>query len=171
MAYVKHGHYVMVVLHVGGSKAFDIKLVLLRKPRTGKTRFVAGSILPNEEPYDDDVRELLQETRLTWSLDYLTLLRDAPVRVALHEGQRHFVYIFSASFPIPCVTANIRTAELEQFVFAQSTIDPDGSYVVPTTIDIDGFSLTPAKQGLLPKLKRKSELLHFGYVTLWETFR
>jgi hypothetical protein len=26
MAYVGHGNYVVVVLHVGGSKAYDIKL-------------------------------------------------------------------------------------------------------------------------------------------------
>jgi hypothetical protein len=61
---------------------------------------------------------------------------------------------------------------LEQAVTAQSTINPDGSYVVPDTLDIiGGLSLTPAKMGLLPAVKHKSELLHFGYVTQWETFR
>jgi hypothetical protein len=71
------------------------------------------------------------------------------------------------------VRANLRTrAKLEHVVTAQSTNNPDGSYVVPTTIDIDGLSLTPAKHGLLPTLKRKLELLHFGYVTQqWDTFR
>jgi hypothetical protein len=74
-------------------------------------------------------------------------LSDAPVRVALPEGQRRLVYVFSASIPIPYVTAHLRTppAQLEQGVPAQSTINPDGSYVVPATIDIDGLSLTPAK--------------------------
>jgi hypothetical protein len=38
-------------------------------------------------------------------------------------------------------------------------------------MDIDGLTLTPAKTGLLPALKRKYELLHFGFVTQWETFR
>jgi hypothetical protein len=56
-------------------------------------------------------------------------------------------------------------------VTAQSTINPDGSYVVPETIDIGGLNLTPAKTGLLPAMKHKSEFLHFGYVTQWETFR
>jgi ADP-ribose pyrophosphatase YjhB (NUDIX family) len=131
-----------------------------------------ASILPNEEPVDDVVRELLEEDGLTLSLDDLTLLSDAPVHVALHEGQRHLVSVFSASFPIPCVTANLRThAKLEHVVTAQSTINLDGSYVVPTTIDIDGLSLTLAKQGLLTTLRRQFELLHFGYVTQWETFR
>jgi hypothetical protein len=39
---------VVVVLHVGGSKASNIKHVLRREPRTAKTWFPAGSILPNE---------------------------------------------------------------------------------------------------------------------------
>jgi hypothetical protein len=39
------------------------------------------------------------------------------------------------------------------------------------TLDIGGLNLTPAKTGLLPAVKHKSELLHFGYVTQWETFR
>jgi hypothetical protein len=56
-------------------------------------------------------------------------------------------------------------------VTTQSTINPDGSYVVPETIDVGGMNLTPAKTGLLPDMKYKSELLHFGNVTQWETFR
>jgi hypothetical protein len=62
-------------------------------------------------------------------------------------------------------------AHLEQAVTAQSTINPDGSYVVPETLDIGDLNLTPAKTGLLPSMKHKSELLHFGYVTQRETFR
>jgi hypothetical protein len=63
------------------------------------------------------------------------------------------------------VTTNLRTrAKLEHVVTAQSTINSDGSYVVPTAIVIDVLSLTPAKQGLLPPLKCKLELLHFGDV-------
>jgi hypothetical protein len=101
------------------------------------------------------------------------LLSDAPVCVALLERQRQDVYVFSASVPIPYVTVNLRTsANFEQVVIAQSTVNPDGSYVVPATIDIDGLSLTPVKHGLLPTMKRNFELLHFGYVmTQWETFR
>jgi 8-oxo-dGTP pyrophosphatase MutT (NUDIX family) len=172
MAYVGPGHYVVVALHVGGSKALNIKLVLQRKLRTRRTWFLAGWILPNEELVDAVVRKLLEETGLTLSHDDLTLLSDAPVRVALHEGQRRLVYVFSAYVPIPYVTTNIRTpAKLEHVVVAQSTINPDGSYVVPATIYIDGLCLTPAKQGLLPTLRRKFELIHFGCVTQWEIFR
>jgi hypothetical protein len=50
-------------------------------------------------------------------------------------------------------------------------MNPDGSYVVPETLDIGGLNLTPAKMGLLHAMKHKSELLHFGYVTQWEFFR
>jgi hypothetical protein len=49
-------------------------------------------------------------------------------------------------------------------------INPYGSYIVPETIDIGGFPLKPVKDGLLPNLMHKHELLHFGYVTQWETF-
>jgi hypothetical protein len=56
MAYVVSGHYVVVVLHVGGSKASDMKRVLQREPRASKSWFPAGSILHNEEPVDAVVR-------------------------------------------------------------------------------------------------------------------
>jgi 8-oxo-dGTP pyrophosphatase MutT (NUDIX family) len=145
--------------------------VLQREPRTGKTWFPAGSVTPNEEPLDAVVRELHGETGLTLTPDDLTLLKDAHVRVALPEAQQ-LVYVYSASVPDPFVTRHLRTpAQLEQFVTAQSTINPDGSYVVPETLDIGGLNLTPAKTGLLHVVKHKSKLLHFGYVTQWEIFR
>jgi hypothetical protein len=62
VGYVGRGNYVVVVLHVGGSKAFDIEHVLKREPRTGKTWFPADSILHNEEhvdvPFDNCSRKL-----------------------------------------------------------------------------------------------------------------
>jgi 8-oxo-dGTP pyrophosphatase MutT (NUDIX family) len=171
MASVGPGRYVVVVIHVGGTKLSNVKLVLQREPRTGKTGFPAGSVATNEEPVDAAVRELHEETGLTLTPDDLTLLSDAPVRVALPEGQQN-VYVNSASVPVSFATSHLRTpAQLEQVVTAQSTINPDGSYVVPETIDIVGLNLTPAQAGLLLAVKYKSELLHFGYVTQWETFR
>jgi 8-oxo-dGTP pyrophosphatase MutT (NUDIX family) len=115
--------------------------------------------LPNEVHVDVVVRELLEENGLTLTIDDLTMLSDAPVRVALPEGQRQLVYIFSAaSLPVPYVTANLRThTKLEDVDTAQSTINPYGSYVVPQKIDIDGLSLTPSKHGLLPASKHKFE--------------
>jgi hypothetical protein len=58
MASLGHGNYVVVALYVGGSKASDLNLVLWREPRTGRTWFSSGSILPNEEHVDGAVREL-----------------------------------------------------------------------------------------------------------------
>jgi ADP-ribose pyrophosphatase YjhB (NUDIX family) len=117
------------------------------------------------------VRELHEETGLTLTPDDLTLLSDAPVRVALPDGQQ-LVYVYSAYVPVLIATSHLRTpTQLEQAVTAQSTINPDGSYVVPETPNIDGLNLTPTQTGLLPAVKHKSELLHFGYVTQWETFR
>jgi ADP-ribose pyrophosphatase YjhB (NUDIX family) len=170
MAFVGPGRYVAVVLHVGGTKLSDVKLVLQRKPRTGKTWLPAGSVTTNEEPVDAAVRELHEETRLILTPDDLTLLSDTLVRVALPVGQQ-LVYVYSASVPVPYLTTHLRTlAQLDQAVTAHSTINPDGSYVVPETIDVCGLNLTPVKTGLLPAMKHQSELLHFDYVTQWETF-
>jgi 8-oxo-dGTP pyrophosphatase MutT (NUDIX family) len=172
MASIGYGHYVVVVLHFGGSVASNIKFVLHREPRTCEIWFLVGSVFPNEEHVDAVVHELHEETGLVLTLDDFTVLSDALVRVALPKGQRQLVYVFSASLHVRFVTAYLRThAQLEHVVIAQSTINPDGSYVVPATIDIDGLSLTPAKHGLLPAVKRKYELLHFDYATQWETFR
>jgi 8-oxo-dGTP pyrophosphatase MutT (NUDIX family) len=100
MASVGPGRYVVVVLHVGGTKLSDVKLVLQREPRTGKTWFPAGSVTANEEPVDAAVRELHEETGLILTPDDLTLLRGAHVRVALPEGQQ-LVYVYSASIHVP----------------------------------------------------------------------
>ena len=149
MAYVGPGHYVVVVIHVGGTKLSNVKLVLQREPRTGKTWFPAGSLEANEEPIDAAIRELHEETGQTLTPDDLTLLSDAPVRVALPEGHQ-IVYVYSAYVPVSFATSHLRTpAQLEQVVTALSTINPDGSYVVPETIDIGGLNLTPAQTGLL----------------------
>jgi ADP-ribose pyrophosphatase YjhB (NUDIX family) len=138
--------------------------VLQREPRSGKTWFPAGSVAANEEHVDAAVRELHEETGLILTPDDLTLLSDAHVRVALPVGQQ-LVYVYSAYVLVPYVTTHLRThAQLEEAVTAQSTINPDGSYVVPETIDVGSLNLTPA-------MKHKSDLLHFGYVTQWETFR
>jgi ADP-ribose pyrophosphatase YjhB (NUDIX family) len=128
-------------------------------------------VAANEEHVDAVVRELHEETGLTLTPDDLTLLSDAHVRVALPDGQQ-LVFVYSAYVPVLFATSHLRTpAQVEQAVTAQSTINPDGTYVVPETINIDGLNLTPAQTGLLPAVKHKSELLHFGYVTQWETFR
>jgi 8-oxo-dGTP pyrophosphatase MutT (NUDIX family) len=74
MASLGPRNYVQVVLLVGGSKAYDIKLVLQREPRTGKTWFLDGSILPNEEHVDAVVRELIEETGPSPIADNFTML-------------------------------------------------------------------------------------------------
>jgi hypothetical protein len=52
---------------------------------------------------------------------------------------------------------HLRTpAQLEHVVTTQSTINPDGSYVFPETLDVNGLNLTPAKTGLLHAMKYKS---------------
>jgi 8-oxo-dGTP pyrophosphatase MutT (NUDIX family) len=86
MAYVGLRNYVVVVLHVGSFKASYTKIVLHREPRTCKTWFLAGSILPKEEHVEAIIRELLEETSLTLTPDELTLLCNNAVRVLLRGG-------------------------------------------------------------------------------------
>jgi 8-oxo-dGTP pyrophosphatase MutT (NUDIX family) len=118
MAFVGPGRYVVVILHVGGTKLSDVKLVLQREPRTGKTWFPGGSVTTNEEHVDAAVRELYEETGLILTPDDLTLLSDAPVRVALHVGQQ-LVNVYPASALVPYVTTHLRTpAQLEQAMTA-----------------------------------------------------
>jgi hypothetical protein len=173
MASLGHSNYVVILLTIGGSKAYDIKLVLEREPRIGETWLLIGPILPNEEPIDVVVHELHEETSLTLTLDDLTLLSNNPVRVSLPEAKYQIVYVFSLSAPVPFISANIRShAKLMQDVTTtQWTINPYGNYIVQATIDIDGVSLTPTRAGRLPCVIRRFELLHFGYEAQRETFR
>jgi 8-oxo-dGTP pyrophosphatase MutT (NUDIX family) len=83
MAFVGPRRYVVVVIHVGGATLSNVKLVLQRERRTGKTWLPAGSVTANGEPIDVAARELREETGLTLTPDDLKLLSDAPVRVAL----------------------------------------------------------------------------------------
>jgi hypothetical protein len=63
-------------------------------------------------------------------------------------------------------------AKVEYAVSAQSTLHRDGTYVVHTSVDIDGLSLTkPSYIGLLKEAQRMHKiLLHFSYVAQWESF-
>jgi 8-oxo-dGTP pyrophosphatase MutT (NUDIX family) len=150
MASLDLRNYLIVLLPVGGSKALDIKLVLRREPRNGKTWFLAGSTLPNEAFVDDAARELFEETGLTPTVDDLTLLSGNHVRVPLPVGQHQLVYVFSAWVHVPYVNVNLRTpAKVEHPATAQSIVHLDGSYVVPYIVDIDGLSLTRSKIGLV----------------------
>jgi 8-oxo-dGTP pyrophosphatase MutT (NUDIX family) len=79
MASLGPGRYVVVVIHVGGTKLSNVKLVLQREPRTGTTWFPARSIAANEVLVDAAVRELHEETGLALTPEDLTLLSDAPV--------------------------------------------------------------------------------------------
>jgi hypothetical protein len=100
------------------------------------------------------------------------VLSGNPVRVPLHDaGEHQLVHVFSASVHVPYVTANFRTpAKVEQVVTTQSNVYYDGTYTVPTDVDIVGLSLTPSKIGLVRETQRKYELRHFGYVSQWESF-
>jgi hypothetical protein len=70
------------------------------------------------------------------------------------------------------VNANLRTpSKVDLEVNAQSIVHSDGTYTVPTTVDIDGLSFTPTKIGLAMETQRKYELFYFGYVAHWESFR
>jgi hypothetical protein len=59
MASVGLGRYVVVVLHVGGTKLADVKLVFQREPRSSKTWFPTCSVTTNEEPVDAAVTRVI----------------------------------------------------------------------------------------------------------------
>jgi hypothetical protein len=119
MASVGPGHFVVVVLHIGGSKASDIQPFY-----SVSLALVKLGFLPVQYCLTRSLLMLLfvsyfKETGLTLTVDDSTMLNDAPVRVALNEGQRQLVYFFSAYVPVPYVIANLRThAKLEQLVTA-----------------------------------------------------
>jgi hypothetical protein len=98
MASIGHGDYGVIVLHVGDPKASYIKLVLQREPRTSKTRFHIGSILPNEAHIDAAVSDLFEETGLNFTVDDLTVLSGNLVRVPLHVGQYQLVHFIRRWF-------------------------------------------------------------------------
>jgi hypothetical protein len=62
-------NYVVFILPIGGNQISNIKVVLQREPRTGKTWFSSRFVLPNKEPVDAAVRELFHETCLTLTID------------------------------------------------------------------------------------------------------
>jgi 8-oxo-dGTP pyrophosphatase MutT (NUDIX family) len=150
MASIGPGNNVVVVLHVGGSKAYYIKLTLWSEHHIGKTLFHAGSILPSEAHVDAAVRELFEEIGLTLTVEDLMLSSGNHVRLPLSAGRCQLVHVFSASGHVPYVLANLRTpTKVERVVTAQSFFHHDGPYVAPTTIDIDELSLTPSKIGVV----------------------
>jgi ADP-ribose pyrophosphatase YjhB (NUDIX family) len=114
----------------------------------------------NVEPTDAAARELFEETGLTMTFDDLILLSGASIRLPLPDGKHQLVYAYSASVHVPHVKAYFRTpTKVEQAAIAESTGDHDGSYVIPTTIDIDGgLSLTSFVTCLVKESQRTHEL-------------
>jgi hypothetical protein len=88
----------VVVLHVGGTKLSDTKLVFQREPRFGKTWFPVRSVTANEEHVDAAVRELHEESGRILTPDDLMLLSDAPIRVAFLSDNNSFT---STRIPFP----------------------------------------------------------------------
>jgi hypothetical protein len=107
MASLGPGNYGVVVLPVGDSKASDFKLVLQREPRTCRTWYLAGLILPNEEPIDAAIRESFKESGLAMTAADLTLPIMFECRYLL--GSIGLSMCVSAFVHVPYVIANLRT--------------------------------------------------------------
>jgi hypothetical protein len=58
-----------------------------------------------------------------------------------------------------------------QVATLKSTIHCDSTYTIPSTVELDGPSLTLSKVGLIKETQLKYELLHFGYLAQWKSFR
>jgi hypothetical protein len=155
MASLGPGNYSVVVQPAGGSKASYNKFVLQHEPCDGKTWFLAGCIFPNEVLVDAVVRELFEKKSLTLTA----------TMYAYRTVQHQLVHVFSTSVHVPYVTANLPTpTKVEQVVNAQSIVHSEGTYTVPSIVDIDGHSLTPSKTGLARETQSKYEL-YFILVT------
>jgi hypothetical protein len=85
-------------MHVGGTHAYGIKLMLQRELRPAQPWFLKCSVLPSEALFDAAVRELFEETSLTRTVDSLTLLSGNHVLVPLLDGKYHLVYLFQRPF-------------------------------------------------------------------------
>jgi 8-oxo-dGTP pyrophosphatase MutT (NUDIX family) len=94
--------------------------------------------LPNEDLANSVVRELLEETGRTLTVDDSTLMTIACVRATLHGDKFQRVYVYSASVLVPYMTASLRTpTKVEHTVSSQSTIHHDGtSVIIMGTVDI-----------------------------------
>jgi hypothetical protein len=141
MASVGPGNYVVVALHVGGAKASDMKSGVTTRTSfrylmvSCRYRFAQRKTCRRGRSH----RELLEEIGLTLTVENLTLLTDVAFRVPLPDVKLQHVYVYSTSVHIPYLNANRRTlAKVKHVVIAQSTVHRDDSYVVLTTIDIDG---------------------------------
>jgi 8-oxo-dGTP pyrophosphatase MutT (NUDIX family) len=84
------------------------ELVLKCEHPTIKTWFHASSTLSGDAPVDAAVRELLEETDLSLTVDDLTLLSGIPIRVPLLARQYQHVHVFSASVLVR-ITVDMRT--------------------------------------------------------------
>jgi hypothetical protein len=114
---------------------------------------------------------MFEETNLTLNVDDLILLSGVAVWMSLSAGKHQLVYVYSASVPTPYVNAKLHTpTKVKQAVIAQSTVHPNGSYVVSATVDIDRLSMTPSVTDHVKETQRKYELLHFAVVAFFSTF-
>jgi hypothetical protein len=146
MASLGPGNYVVVVLQVEGSKASNIKLLIQREPRTSTTSFLAGSVLPTQRMSTQMSVSCLRKLALT--VDDLTSLSGNHVRVPLPDNKHQLVHVFSASELVLYMIANLRTPT-QVVQAAKSTTHSHGIYNVPSTVDLDGPSLTLSKVDLI----------------------
>jgi hypothetical protein len=75
---------------------------------------------------------LFEETGLAMAVDDFTILSGPHVCVPLPVGKCKFVSVCSASAHVRYVTGNLRTpTKVEQSIFSQSTVQPNGTCEVP----------------------------------------
>jgi 8-oxo-dGTP pyrophosphatase MutT (NUDIX family) len=97
----------------------------------------------DEERVGAVVRELFEETGRALTADDLTMSRGEDVYVPLPDSKMQHVYEYDASALTPYGTNQLRKPlKVEQDVTAQSTVQPDSSYVVPTSITLAGLNVT-----------------------------
>jgi ADP-ribose pyrophosphatase YjhB (NUDIX family) len=78
--------------------------------------------MPNEEHVDAAIRKLFEETGMALTVDDLTRVSDAVIRVPLHECKCKLVYEYAASVHVPYMKANHSAPiNVEQAAISQSS--------------------------------------------------
>jgi hypothetical protein len=131
--------------------------------------FPAGGILPNEIHVAVTAQVMLRETGLSFLSGDLQLVRYEVISIALPDGIKHHVSVFSAYAPSHFSASYLRTAAKIEAAIDVVAIQLADSYVGLVYDTVSGQALESTKTDNLKYTKPSHEL--FGCVASWQAFR